>query len=78
MGRNALFPHDVLGAYRAGGRLGMSPTRDDAERWCMLAREARNVTLEITDPEAKRALLFIAAAYERLARGAQKRKDQSK
>jgi hypothetical protein len=53
-------------------------TITDAERWLALASEARDTALEMTDPEAKRALLFIAAAYERLAHGAQKRKYQSK
>ena len=65
--------------YQDGGTyLGMPKTADDAERWRALASEARNTALEMNDPEAKRALLFIAAAYERLARGAQKRNDQSK
>jgi hypothetical protein len=50
---------------------------DDAERWRALAEEARATAMEMSDPDARRALLFIAAAYERLARGAQKRKDQS-
>ena len=54
-----------------------TPT-DDAERWRALASEARNTAQEMTDPEAKRALLFIALAYERLARGAQKRDDGRK
>jgi hypothetical protein len=56
----------------------MPTTTDDAAHWRALASEARNTALEMADPEAKRALLFIAAAYERLARGAQKRKDQCK
>lgn len=54
----------------------MPDKEDDAERWRMLANEARSTASEMTDPEARRALLFIAAAYERLARGAQTRKDQ--
>jgi hypothetical protein len=56
----------------------MPKTTDDAERWRALASEAHSTSLEMTDLEAKRALLFIAAAYERLARGAQKRKERSK
>jgi hypothetical protein len=60
------------------GRLRIGMPIDDTERWRIRAIEARNTAAEMTDPEAKRALLFIAAAYERLARGAQKRKDQSK
>ena len=39
----------------------MPRSTDDAERWRALASEARNIALEMTDPEAKRALLFIAA-----------------
>jgi hypothetical protein len=50
----------------------MPTAGDDAERWRALASEARNTRLEMTDAEAKRALLFIAAADERLARGAQR------
>ena len=60
------------------GRVGMPKITDDAERWRVLASEAHSIALEMTDPEAKRALLFIAAAYERLASGAQKRKERSK
>jgi len=55
----------------------MPTPADDAERWRALASEARNTAIQMTDAEAKRALLFIAAAYERLARGAQKRQNQS-
>jgi len=54
-----------------------TPT-EDVERWRALASEARNTAHEMTDPEAKRALLFIALAYKRLARGAQKREDDRK
>jgi len=43
-----------------------------------LAIEARKAAHEMVDPEALRALLFIAAAYERLARGAEKRKIQDR
>ena len=56
----------------------MSKPTDDAQRWRTLASEARSAALEMTNPEAKRALLFIAAAYERLAADAQKRKIQDK
>jgi hypothetical protein len=55
----------------------MPTITDDAERWRALASEARNTAIQMTDAEAKRALLFIAAAYERLARGAQKRQNQN-
>jgi hypothetical protein len=71
-------PRDVLVAYRDGGRVGMPTITDGAERWRALASEARNTAIQMTDAEAKRALLFIAAAYERLAHGAQKRQEQKK
>jgi len=48
--------------------------RDDDERWRALAAEARTAATQLTDPEAKRTLLFIAAAYDRLARHAAARK----
>jgi hypothetical protein len=51
----------------------MPAEQDDAERWQALAAEARATAREMTDPDARRALLFIAAAYDRLARGALKR-----
>jgi hypothetical protein len=56
----------------------MPTITDGAERWRALASEARNTAIQMTDAEAKRALLFIAAAYERLAHGAQKRQEQKK
>jgi hypothetical protein len=56
----------------------MPATKDDAELWRALASEARNAAQEMLDPEAKRALLFIAAAYERLARSAQTRKNRDR
>jgi hypothetical protein len=56
----------------------MPTSPDDAERWRALAIEARKAAHEMVDPEALRALLFIAAAYERLARGAEKRKIQDR
>ncbi len=44
------------------------PTReDDTARWRALAEEAWAAANEMTDPEARRVLKFIAAAYERLA-----------
>lgn len=51
----------------------MPAEQDDAERWQTLAAEARAAAERMTDPEAQRTLLFIAAAYERLARSARQR-----
>jgi hypothetical protein len=48
--------------------------QDDDERWRALAAEARAAATQLTDPETKRTLLFIAAAYDRLARHAAARK----
>jgi hypothetical protein len=49
---------------------------DVAERWRSLAAEAHAIAVEMTDPEAKRIMLGIAAGYELLARHAQSRKDR--
>jgi hypothetical protein len=46
---------------------------DDASRWRALAADARRVAAEMTDPEARRTMLWIAEAYERLARRAEAR-----
>ena len=46
---------------------------DPAERWRTLAMEAIAIADEMTDPESKRVLLFIAEAYKRLAERAQTR-----
>lgn len=51
---------------------------DDAERWRALAVEARDVAEQMTDPEAKRVMLFIAEAYERIAARAEARNNQKK
>jgi hypothetical protein len=56
----------------------MSRAADDEQRWRELADEARHAAEQMTDPEARRALLFIAAAYERLARSANRRKDHDR
>jgi hypothetical protein len=51
------------------------PSEVDApERWRTRAAEARATADEMSDPEAKRTLLNIAEAYERLARRAEARK----
>ena len=53
------------------------PTESDyAERWQTLAIEAIAAAHEMSDTESKRALLFIAEAYKRLAEHAQARKNQ--
>jgi len=40
-------------------------------------RQTRHVAERMTDPEAKRVMLFVAEAYERLALHAEARKSQS-
>jgi hypothetical protein len=40
---------------------------DDAERWRALAAEARTAAAQFADPQIKRTMLIIAAAYDRLA-----------
>lgn len=47
------------------------PDMQEVERLQMLAAEAHQAAEKSPDPEAKRVLLFIAAAYDRLARFAE-------
>lgn len=55
------------------------PTESDyAERWRTLPIEAVAAAHEVTDPEARRALLFIAESYKRLAEHAQTRKEKER
>lgn len=56
----------------------MSSDVDVAERWRTLAAEARAAADTLVDAEAKRTLLNIAEAYERLARRAEARKNNLK
>jgi hypothetical protein len=56
----------------------MQSGKDDAARWRKLAAEAREAAALVSDPRMKRTMLFIAAAYERLAKHADTRTDQTK
>ena len=49
---------------------------DDAERWRTLAAETLAVAETMTDPEARRVMLFIAEGYRLLAERAEARKNQ--
>jgi hypothetical protein len=49
------------------------PARD-AERWRMLEAEALTIAATMTDPEPRRIMHFIAAAYRRLAERGELRK----
>jgi hypothetical protein len=49
---------------------------NDAERWHALATEARTAAAQFTDPQIRRAMLLIAAAYDRLAEHAAARKNE--
>lgn len=51
---------------------------DDADHWWARAAEAREVAQGMTDPEAKRVMLFIAEGYKRLALHAEARKSHKK
>jgi hypothetical protein len=44
-----------------------------AEHWLARAREARQMAQSIADPEAQRAMLEIAANYEKVAKRAEAR-----
>jgi hypothetical protein len=48
---------------------------NDYERWRALAAEARAAAAQFTDPQIRRAMLIIAAAYDRLAEHAAARKN---
>lgn len=54
----------------------MPADMDDAERWGTLAAEALAIAEMMTDPEAQRAMLFIAEGYRLLAERAEARKDK--
>jgi hypothetical protein len=41
---------------------------DDPEHWRSRADEARNAALQMTDPQARQAMLVMAANYHRLAK----------
>jgi hypothetical protein len=56
----------------------MPSDHDDAERWRERAAEARAAAGRMSDPLVRRMMLFIAAAYERLAKHADTRSDQKK
>jgi len=47
---------------------------DNAEHWRTRAKEARAAADLITDPDARRTMLEIAAKYERLAERATQRR----
>ena len=51
----------------------MSSLLDDPEHWRSRAEEARSVAEQLSDPEAKRTMLRIAAEYELLAERAERR-----
>ena len=47
------------------------------EQWRALAAEALAFAVKLTDPEAKRMMLAIAAGYERLAQRAEEREKET-
>jgi hypothetical protein len=49
---------------------------DHAEHWHGRATAARLVADQLDDPEAKAAMLSIAAQYDRLAKAARQRADE--
>jgi hypothetical protein len=53
----------------------MSADLGDADRWLTLAAEATAAAQEVSDPEARRVLLFIADTYKRLAQRSLARKN---
>lgn len=51
----------------------MMPLFGSSEHWLARAQEARDMAENIADPEAKRAMLEIAANYEKVAKRAEAR-----
>jgi hypothetical protein len=49
----------------------MAELLKDPKHWRERADEARRVASQLTDPEAKKTMLEIAASYDRLAERAQ-------
>ena len=47
---------------------------DNPEHWLQHAEEARSIAEELSDPESRRMILWIAEDYERLATDASRRK----
>jgi hypothetical protein len=66
---------DLHGSNRVGpiGRKAMSSLLDDPNHWRGCAKEARSVAGLMTDPDARKTLLSIAASYDALAEHAEKR-----
>jgi hypothetical protein len=69
-----LFPRPL--EEKAWGTGVMPSDIDDEERWRTLAREARALADEMTDPEARQLMLQVAAGYELLAQHARAREDR--
>jgi hypothetical protein len=63
------FPGCVL----ATSERRMMPLFGTSEHWLARAQEARDMAENIADPEAKRAMLEIAANYEKVAKRAEAR-----
>jgi hypothetical protein len=52
------------------------PKEGDVDHWLGLAQEARHQAEQMTDPDRKREMLAIAAAYQRLADQAAAKKER--
>jgi hypothetical protein len=70
---------DVFATAAPGGPMSQDADRvDRAECWRALAAEAAAAAQETRDPEPKRLLMFIAAAYDRLAQRARGPQNRSR
>ena len=49
------------------------PLFGSPEHWLSRAKEARDMAAKITDPQAKKAMVEIAATYEKVAKRAEAR-----
>ena len=57
---------------------GSNEAEEDAARWRTLEEEARTLASQMTDPEPKRIMLFIAEGYKLLRERAEFRATQKK
>ena len=55
-------------AYSANRSAAMPPTFGTPEHWRQRAAEARAMAENMTDPQAKRAMLRVADSYEEIAK----------
>jgi hypothetical protein len=74
LGAAGTWPRTLRLFEQAAEGTGNMPSDNSSDQWRALAAEVRAIAAELRDPEAKRLMLKIAEAYERLARYAEARR----